>query len=253
MGIASPNLSVQNWYSDSLASAAGSSDNILSLNNLPTPTEGFLIIDPNNTSTREVIHYTGKTSGAVTGVTRGLDGTSAQAHAQNTTVSMMYTSSHWLALQDGSALSSTALTPTKTYNPYKFSVYRNNAYTTVNGTTTKMPFDTKSYDTGNNVDVTTNVGRFTALVAGFYHFSAGMHTNSSTAQFTLMLYKNGAEIKRLFDETASGAYLIGGTGGGDLQLAANDYIEVFYYLPNAIAVTTGSAFCYFDGLLTSGT
>lgn len=98
-----PNLAFQNWFSTTLSQACLATDTTINLNNLPAGTEGYLIIDPNNVSTREVIHYTSLTAGAVvlpgTG-DRGLDGTTAQGHAQNTTVVMNITSAHATALQN---------------------------------------------------------------------------------------------------------------------------------------------------------
>lgn len=109
-------LGVQNWYADTLSQACGAGDTTINVNNVPSPSEGYLIIDPNNISTREVIHYTSKGSGTVilpgTG-DRGLDGTTAQAHAQGTAVVMNYTSSHYTALQSGNALKAQAISPTQ--------------------------------------------------------------------------------------------------------------------------------------------
>lgn len=104
---------MENWFSTTLSAPCGSTDTTFSLTNTPTPTEGYLIIDPNNTSTREVIHYTSVGSGTITipGTgDRGLDGgNAATSHAQGTAVVMNYTSSHFNALKNGYAFNSQAL------------------------------------------------------------------------------------------------------------------------------------------------
>lgn len=97
------NLDVQNWFQTTLSAQVGPTDTTINLNAVPTPTEGYLIIDPDNVSLREVIHYTNTTSSTVTlpGVgDRGLDGGSAATtHAQNAVVRMEYTTSHFDALK----------------------------------------------------------------------------------------------------------------------------------------------------------
>jgi hypothetical protein len=113
LATATPNLTVQNWFETTLTSSISSTDTTIALNAVPTGTEGYLIIEPDSSTNREVIYYTSKTSGAVilpslaTG--RGVDGTTAISHASGSTVRMEITSSFWKALQDGSALNAGAL------------------------------------------------------------------------------------------------------------------------------------------------
>jgi hypothetical protein len=141
------NLDVQNWYADSLAQACGASDTTIYLNNVPSPTEGYLIIDPNNTSTREVIHYTSKGAGTVvlpgTG-DRGVDGTSAASHAQGTAVVMNYTSAFYDALKNGYGFKSQALATT--------GLFANNVVTS------QVLALASTFDTTNGVKSFTNAG-----------------------------------------------------------------------------------------------
>jgi hypothetical protein len=139
------------------------------------------------------------------------------------------------------------------FNPYKFSVYRNSAMTSFN-TPTAVPMDTKLFDTGTNVDVVTNKGRFTAPIAGFYYFTgyAGNTAAGSTAIATY-LFKNGTKVK-------SGSYAGTGTTGGAssivaglVQLAATDYVEVYFIGGSGSTMGTGIDGCYFDGFLVSAT
>lgn len=131
-------------------------------------------------------------------------------------------------------------------NPYKFSVYRAAAIT-FNGFTL-VACDTKSYDTSSNVDVVTNKGRFTAPIAGFYHFT-GRASITSTGRVFATLYKNGVEIKR--GEDSSSNVQSSGVVSGELQLAANDYVELYFYAAASSTGEVGAATCYFDGHLIS--
>jgi hypothetical protein len=114
-------------------------------------------------------------------------------------------------------------------NPYKFDVYLAVSQNIGTGDT-KVAFDTKNYDTGSNVDVTTNKGRFTAPIAGFYHFDANIFagTAGSGTGVYIQLNKNGTLVK-MGNKQPSAAVGTdpGATVSANLQLAAGDYIEVF--------------------------
>lgn len=138
-------------------------------------------------------------------------------------------------------------------NPYKFRVYRNAAANTSAGAFIVVNFDTKVFDTGSNVDVVTNKGRFTAPIAGFYHFNSACHMSSSSSEAVLSLYKNGAEISRGTRDKANAA-ILGVSVGDTLQLAANDYVEVFAYNSSTLALDIGAITNnWFSGFLMSAT
>lgn len=141
------------------------------------------------------------------------------------------------------------------YNPYKFSVYRHATQNTGSSGLTVILFDTKEYDTSSNVDITTNKGRFTAPIAGFYRFAARVDATIGTNQrLFVTLYKNGVEVKRGDDITSPGTAVIGSTVAATLQLAANDYVEVYvYYSTSAVAIGTDGVSNYFQGELVSAT
>lgn len=143
----------------------------------------------------------------------------------------------------------------KEQNPYKFSVYRSAAWLT--GTANqfnKVAFDTKLFDTSSNFDVVTN-NRFVAPIAGFYQFSATVKNSGSADYIQIALYKNGAVAKNGVGMiNAAGAIQMGLTVSGLIQLAATDYVEVFYF-DNGTNQTglAGAQNTFFDGFLVSAT
>lgn len=138
----------------------------------------------------------------------------------------------------------------KLSNPYKFSVYRNTAHTS-STTAARVQFDTKTFDTGSNVDIVTNKGRFTAPVAGFYYFTALAGNTVANAAIATFLYKNGSRIKHgnFFGTTTGSISEVSGL----LQLAATDYVEAYFLGGNGSDMYTGADLCYFDGFMVSAT
>ena len=141
----------------------------------------------------------------------------------------------------------------KFYNPYKFSVYRAAALTS-SSSFTVIAFDTKVYDTGTNIDVVTNKGRFTVPVNGFYWFGgvAG-NTIIVASQMGIVLYKNGSILKNgtiLPSAIASGSFASIGT---TVQLVAGDYVELAFIGSGGGAMGVGQNNCYFEGFLVSAT
>lgn len=134
-------------------------------------------------------------------------------------------------------------------NPYKFSVYRNSAWT-VQTTATKISFDTEEFDTNNNFAT----GTYTVPVAGFYQFNAAFNTTVMGGQTAIIyLYKNGASVRQ-------GQAYWGDTGDGEtqlvlstlIQLAASDTVEVWQSLGAATRTGgTGATKTYFNGFLVS--
>ena len=137
-------------------------------------------------------------------------------------------------------------------NPYKFRARRNAAFTPgSSGSFVLMPFDTEDYDTNNNFDVTTNIGRYTAPVAGFYQVNARLSGNG-TSQILLAVYKNGSVYQRGSHFAGSG--VVGVNYSDVIQLAASDYIEIYIFMGTAAAieVSAGSQ-AYFSSFLVSKT
>jgi len=83
----------QSFYQTALTSGITSGDLVIPLDTVPTPSEGFLVIESTVEAKREIIYYTSKDATTVTcpsgaGNGRGYDGTTAVSHLQGATVIM---------------------------------------------------------------------------------------------------------------------------------------------------------------------
>lgn len=141
------------------------------------------------------------------------------------------------------------------YNPYKFRVYRTAAWTSSNGSLGVVPFDTKTgtggWDTNSNVDITTNKGRYTSPVAGFFQINGAAQSNLNNGGYGLVaILVNGVEVSRGNQVNGKDGSTLGNTVSDVVHVAANDYIEIAYQgVGNA--GTAGSTYTYFSGFLVS--
>ncbi len=83
----------QSFYQTALTSGITSGDLVIPLDTVPTPSEGFLVIESTVEAKREIIYYTSKDATTVTcpsgaGNGRGYDGTTAVSHTQGAAVIM---------------------------------------------------------------------------------------------------------------------------------------------------------------------
>ena len=264
--MATVSLGFDNFYTSTLSAGITASDTTIYLNALPTATEGYIVIEPDSSTQREIIYYTSKGANFVTlpsaAAGRGVGATTAQSHSSGVTAQMNVVAEHFEALQDGTAISNTAITAAKIANiatnttaisnPYKFSVYRNAALT-INGFT-KITWDTEDYDTNNNF----TGGTYTVPVTGFYAFTAKADiTNAGSVQqrLFLTLYKNGVEIKRGLDSTSptNTNIVVSSNLSFNLSLTAGNTIEIYAFTSGGLALTVGSANNHFSGYLISQT
>lgn len=102
------NFDFQNFYSATLTADITAGSLTISLDTVPTPSEGILVIDPDS-ATPECIFYTSKSVGTVTCPAdgRGWDSTTAAAHLSGTTVIMAPTGYMFRYLKDGSLYDTT--------------------------------------------------------------------------------------------------------------------------------------------------
>lgn len=97
------NFGYQNFYSTTLTGDITSGTLTIGLATVPTPSSGVLIIEPDSTSSREVIVYTSKGASTITCPSdgRGYSGTSAAAHLTGSTVIMAPVDKWFTALASG--------------------------------------------------------------------------------------------------------------------------------------------------------
>jgi hypothetical protein len=115
--MATPSIGYDNKFSTTLSSGISASDTTIPLTNLPTATEGYLVIEPDSSTNYEIIYYTSKTGSAVicpsVAAGRGQGGSTAASHSSGAVVRCDTVAEYFETLQDGSALAAGAITPNK--------------------------------------------------------------------------------------------------------------------------------------------
>lgn len=230
----STNLGFQNFFSATLTGDITASSTDIPMDAIPNSTEGFLVIEPDSTSNREVIFYTSKTAlkvvcpSAADG--RGQDDTTAVPHSTGATVIMAPVAGFWEALKNGLAIDSGVILPRHLYNPYCFRAARPSSQSITGPATVKMQLNSETYDYNNNFDPTTNY-RYTAPVKGIYHLSASLEVSVSAGDaFGGVIQKNGStQIIFLHREVPGVGFGHVYTGSGDVLLDVGDYVELYGY------------------------
>ena len=106
-------LGFDNFFSATLTGDITASSTDILMDTIPTSSEGFLVIEPDSTSTREIIYYNSKTAlkvvcpSASTG--RGQGGTTAGAHSTGATVICAPIAEMFEALQNGYSINAKAI------------------------------------------------------------------------------------------------------------------------------------------------
>lgn len=93
-------MGYQNFYTSRITTDIGTSDTTITVETPPTETSGRLALEARNTTQRELISYTGVSGNDLTGVTRGIGGTSAKTHLRNSLVEMNLTAEDIADLYD---------------------------------------------------------------------------------------------------------------------------------------------------------
>ena len=120
-------------------------------------------------------------------------------------------------------------------NTPNFLVFRSGNQSVSLNTTTKVQFDSETYDTANAYDNSSNY-RFTPQTAGKYHLYSNVYlangSNANNTEYTIRIYKNGSQIalSHLDHRTAGIGYqqsipiaIVAEANG------SSDYFEVFIY------------------------
>lgn len=114
-------LGFDNYYEDSLNGDISSSATTITVNNPPSASEGYLVIEFDNSSNREIIYYTSKSGNdlvlpsAVAG--RGQGGTNAVSHSSGASIRSAVVAEHFEALKDGTGLSTSFVLPSGVVKP----------------------------------------------------------------------------------------------------------------------------------------
>lgn len=112
-----------------------------------------------------------------------------------------------------------------------FRAYLSVASNTIgNTTTTKVAFNTKSYDLANEFDNAVN-NRFTVITTGYYLVEANLYWYTgvtANTSYQTLIYKNGAEIG-IARVHSSSTDALSSKYSDILYLTAADYLEVYAY------------------------
>jgi hypothetical protein len=133
-----------------------------------------------------------------------------------------------------------------------FSAYRNLAVSLATGAV--VPFDTEEFDVSSWHDVTTNVGRYTPQVAGYYRLSWAVHASgvlTADVYWRAMLRKNGALAKYGQTNFQRGAVASVDSVGTTVVQAngTTDFFDVAieHGVGAAQAILVGAANTHFEG------
>ena len=201
------------------------------------PGEGVLFPSSfpfNITIEDEILKCTNRVTDTLT-VVRGEEGTTPASHADGKAVELRITAK---------AISDLNTAVNAIESPSGFRAYRTTAQTIPDASWTKIEFNNEEYDIKGEYDHVTNF-RFTATKAGKYLVTAicGLDNMSDGKIVTLMIRKNGNVARRLVTSTTGAAGGVCFSGAGIMNLAANDYIEVFVYHTDTASRDTVAEAC----------
>ena len=132
-----------------------------------------------------------------------------------------------------------------------FSAYLSADQTVTSGVWTKVACNTKSFDTANAFDSTTNY-RFTPLVAGYYQVNVAGSNGNSTGytSFSTAIYKSGSvwqyggyvQVSSIISQTQTSLVYCNGS---------TDYIEFYVYVTatTTAKISGGSSSTWFSASL----
>lgn len=145
------------------------------------------------------------------------------------------------------ATSGTVLTTASTFagTGPAFSVTKSSGQSITATTTTKVTFDTETFDTNNNFASST----FTPTVAGYYQLNVNLNFGT-TGSGQVNLFKNGSIFLNGTPATYNGS--IGGIMPLSCMVYMNgstDYIEVYTYTTATVTINSGAQNTQFSGFL----
>lgn len=113
------------------------------------------------------------------------------------------------------------------------------------GVFTKVQYNVEDFDHLSEYDNVANY-RFTAQSAGIYDITAcvAWDVTANVNRAILQVYKNGISYRVLSDNNIGNGRYNCSQGSLHVKLAANDYIEIFAYVENALNILVGSSQTY---------
>jgi hypothetical protein len=128
-----------------------------------------------------------------------------------------------------------------------FSVLLASNYSIATSTNTKLPFNTREFDAGNQYDTTNS--RFLPTIAGYYAVTVSIFPATTTTATAAYIYKNGSPIKRQITSVASGPTLVTSLV---YMNGTTDYVEGWGFLTGTSPqVSNASDLTFFQGALIS--
>lgn len=212
----------------------------------------------NSSNVLEIVKVTARTGDVLT-VTRGQDGTTANAYSAGDKIELRPTAggfndivSSVAAVSAAQAADASNITTLQAENRGPaFSAYQSSAQSIPSGTFTKVTCTVEEFDTNNNYDNATNY-RFQPTVAGYYQIEGAVELVSSAVSMGATLYKNGTEFKR---GVVSGTTINSGQGSTVSTLVqmngTTDYVELYVYQASGAAISTAASsyYTYFQGFM----
>jgi|GEM_PF-2814538 len=136
-----------------------------------------------------------------------------------------------------------------------FSAYQSTTQTIANGTSTKVQFQTKEWDTASKFDATTNY-RFSPTISGYYQVNAcvGFSGDANAGAVLAIIFANGSPVKS-GTYTSGNAFIGAQTNVSTLiYLTSGDYIEVYAYQGSFANqnTTNAASSTYFQAALVRG-
>ena len=165
-------------------------------------------------------------------------------NGSGTYLPLSFYTNNTLAMQIGT---NGQMTIAATANP-TFSAYSSATQNTSANVFLKVACGTEEWDTNSNYDNTTNY-RFTPTVAGYYQVSCFIALGASTTRLIASIYKNGSQIKKVFD---LGDVAAVANGGGTAIVYCNgstDYIELYARTANSNTIISSGGETMFQAAM----
>ena len=132
-----------------------------------------------------------------------------------------------------------------------FSAYSTLTQSTSANVFLKVTCNVEEWDTNSNYD-NSSTYRFTPTVAGYYQVSCFVSLNNTTTRLIASIYKNGSQIKKVFDLGDVAAVANGGGSAIVYCNGSSDYLELYARTANANSVISSGGETMFQAAMIRG-